>query len=125
MALQILKDEYVNSLVTFLIALIPFFTIGFLGMNEVLYVTVGIGILIFIGCIARMIYCIKSYRVNASIPVLKIMVSNYSLSYMFLLSYFIMKIKGIEVEISLWFSVAVFLLATPMTIKDLIKLKNT
>ena len=118
MMLKSLDDSYVSALMILLESLIPFFTIGYLGMDIVLYISVAVGLIAMLAAIARMVYCIRTGKMNLVAPVTKTMVTYYSLPYVFLLSYFIMLVKGIEVEYVLWFAGIVFLLATPVAIKN-------
>lgn len=124
MALRTLEDAYVNALLTLLVSLIPLFTIGFLGFDAVLNISVCVGAVTLIACIARMINCISRHRIDESTPVMQTMVSYYCLPYAFLLSYLILEVKGISIQYVLWFSVALFLIVTPIAVRNLIGSKE-
>lgn len=107
-----------------MISLIPYFTIGFLGLEVVLYISVCVGLVIVIACIARMIHCIRRGRIDESTPVTQTMVSYYCLPYAFFLSYLILEVKGISIQYVLWFSVALFVIVTPLAVRNLIGYKE-
>lgn len=124
MLLKSLDDAYVNAFTIILESLIPFFTIGYLGMDMVLYISVAVGLVAMLASIARIVYCVRTGKIDLTTPVTKIMVTYYSLPYVFLLSYLIMLNKGIAIEGVLWFSSIVFLLTTPVAIKTLMKCQS-
>lgn len=71
-----------------------------------------------------MIHCIRRGRIDESTPVTQTMVSYYCLPYAFLLSYLILKIQGLSIDYVLWFALALFLIATPMAVRNLIGYKE-
>ncbi len=118
MKLKLLDDSYLNVLIILIIALQPFFTIGFLGMGTLICVTSVIGSIFLISSVVRMVYCIKKKRVNIALPAIRIMATYYSVPYFFVLSYFILRIKDINSTFIFWFSVVSFILVTPIVIKE-------
>lgn len=119
MKLKLLDDSYLNVLIIMMMALIPFFTIGFLGMDTLLYATSAIGVIFLISSVVRIVYCINKKKVNTILPATRIIATYYSVAYFFLLSYFILRIKDINSDFIFWFSAVSFILATPIVIKEI------
>lgn len=91
-------------------ATLPFITLGFLGDNVVLYISISIGILSLIGLVLSML-CKNNKRAYC---LLKPLFKDFSLPYALTLSSLILKNNGIDATIGLWIS-AILCILTVLT----------
>ena len=118
MMFKLLEDSYLNVLMVLMVSLIPLFTLGFLGMDNVLWITSGVGCILLLLGIARLAYCIRKKEGDISVPVTRIITTYYSVPYSFLLSFLILRVKDVHVEFLLWFSILYFIFSSPIVIKE-------